>query len=49
MRSSMETIDVPVEQIVHATLLRVIMDTLHFGTPQGTLKVIWTMRAVDDS
>lgn len=49
MRSSMEIIAASVEQVVHAMLLRVIMDTLHIGTPQGTLKVIWTMRPVDDS
>lgn len=45
----METVAIPVEYVVHAMLLRVIMDTLHFRTAQGPLRVIWTMRAGDDS
>lgn len=45
----MEAIAIPVEDVVHAMLLRVIMDTLRFGTAQGPLRVIWTMRAGDDS
>lgn len=45
----METVAILVEYVVHAMLLRAIMDSLHFGTAQGLLRVIWTMRAGDDS
>lgn len=45
----METVAIPVEYVVHAMLLRVVMDTLHFGAAPGPLRVIWTMRAGDDS